>query len=191
MDKKLLLNARFKYLWVETTTIDLGNDNFNHLLQFIGENNKERVHYFGKNKMHENIGVAYIIIRREANSILGAGFLSRLKTSKKEIASIRMYYESKLLNRGKRYVKIPYKIVFIFRAIIKILEEIRQRENAPAVPPELSKCINVTYETAFYKEHIKAYNNVYDSFKQDEIVKRELRNDFNSPSSPFRKVFKK
>ena len=194
-----MMNTYYKYCQVDLPqsakrATGRENENFRKLLIYIGESHKEKGRSTNKIIEHEYIGIAYELIRNETNKLLGLTWRDlRLRTSKREISSIRYYFGETTFNRRQRYTKIPLKAVYIFRAIVNILEEIWNRPNAPIIPADLHNCINLTYAMAFYKTQIEAYDNAYQRnlISREQVAKLELHNDFYSPKSPFRKTFKK
>lgn len=198
MTNELLLGTYFKYLKIRVEDMpNTENDNFGHLLQYIGKNNDVPKIFSNKfNPIYVNTSKAYDIIQKRTDDLLGIKYLERptinelilknkLKTRQKEISSIRYFYN----NRRETYAKIPYKVFFIFSAIAAILEEMKNRDNVPPIPDDLKDCIERTYKLAFYHKQIESYNRKYKDFSTEEEIKRELKNDFESPDSPFRIKF--
>ena len=199
MDKKLLLGLlRFeKYFkvnvgYADTDGIGYTNIDFERLLNYIGGNHRDRIRYLKKHPGRQNDGIAYILIRRKTDRLLGVWRwpVGKLGTSKREVSTIRRFYE----RRKHQQVLIPYKISYIFRAIIELLHEIWSDDKAPDIPPALFHCIGLTYRAAFYEDHIKAYYKAYNrtgEISLGDTVKRELKNDFDAFDTPFREVFKR
>ena len=181
--KKDLFLYPDRYLWLQIPE-GYSNANFALLLEFI-----DKFCDCGRERKYGN---AYYIIRKETDKLLGIGWYhpSSIKTSKREIRSIL----SSINKIGSRnYIKIPYKISYIFQAIILIVEKI-QADNKIDLPDDLRKIIGMTYGIAFYENHIRTYD-VYYSYIQDNNVnnigfglKAELKNDFYSENSVFNKV---
>lgn len=184
LTKKDLLLHPEKYIWIEISD-PYFNANFHKLLKFIDSN-------VDCGKDYE-LGNAYYIIRKRTNMLLGIrhGFLMYMKTSKKEIRTIRLSVERGLLIK-KNYLRIPYKASYIFRAIYEIVNEIKRKV---AIPSDLTDCIGKTYKIAFYNKHISSYNTYYDrikeknSFEPGYFIKEALSNDFNSTNSAFNNKF--
>ena len=172
-----------KYIWIEISD-PYFNTNFRKLLKFIDVN-------VDCGKDYE-LGNAYCIIRKRTDKLLGIrGFLMYIKTSKREIRTIRLSVKRGLLIR-KNYLRIPYKASYIFRAIYEIVDEIKQKV---AIPIDLMDCIGKTYKIAFYNKHISSYNTYYDRIKEKNslgpgyFIKEALSNDFNSTNSVFNNNF--
>lgn len=182
--KKDLLLCPSNYLWLEVSD-EYSNANFLMLLNFIDKN-------IDCGKKHK-YGNAYFAIRKEANIALGAGLFSprKAKISKREIKSILCTTVKK--NNGNFWLKIPYKISYIFRAVIVLVNKIEQ-ENGVPLPPSLYKTAELAYGIAFYKKHIDTYDAKYDELQANNIdkigyhLKVELNNDFHSESSIFKTI---
>ena len=183
--KDLLLSPR-KYLWLQIPD-EYSNVNFSLLLDFIDE-------YSAYGKEHK-YGNAFYRIRKKANSLWGVGRYSpmKLKTSKHEIRSIINSTVSKI--DGNSYLKIPYKISYIFKAIILIIEEIK-KENNINIPSNLEHTIKVTYGIAFYEKYLDTYDTYYNEIQDEYIsdigfwLRVELNNDFHSYNSVFNTIVK-
>jgi len=181
--RDLLLNPT-NYLWLEVSE-DYSNTNFMHLLEFIEEYSD-----YGKDSRYGN---AYYIIRKTSNELFGVGRYSpvKLKISKREIKSIRSsvmcYYN------GKKYIKIPYKISYIFKALILIVEEIEKKNNI-GLPDKLSTVINLTYRIGFYEKQVEIYDSYFEEIRENNLTKEgyrlkvELNNDFHSEGSIFNTI---
>ena len=198
MNKRLLLSTFYKHLKIKVEDMpNRENSSFGLLLNYIGKNNDVPKFFSSKlDPVYVNISKAYDIIQKRTDELLGNKNLERptiygfiikckLKTSQKEIASIRYFIN----DRRETYARIPYRVVFIFSAIVAILKEMKNRDNPPQIPDELKEYINKTYKSAFYNKQIEAYNRKYNEFPIEDEIKRELKNDFESPDSPFRKIF--
>ncbi len=183
--KDLLLSPR-KYLWLQIPE-EYSNMNFSLLLDFI-----DKYSEYGKENKYGN---AYYRIRKETNRLFGVGFYSpiKLKTSKREIKSIMSSVISKV--NGKHYIKIPFKISYIFKAIIIIVNEIK-RDNNVELPNNLKHTLNVAYRIAFYEKYIDTYDDYFNDMQENNInyvgyrLKSELSNDFHSENSIFNTIVK-
>ena len=159
------------------------NTNFENLLFFIGQ------HRPCDNK--NEIGSAYAIIREKTNELLGVSkkdFMRR--TSKKEIASLRYFYKNLNIKKHEEFpfiAKIPFKLEYIFRAIIMILEEIEAEGNV--IPRNLEHLVNQTYKTAFYKQQKEAYEERFGEIPIRFKAQRAIKDDFDSPNSSLNKKF--
>ena len=184
--KKDLLLYPGKYLWLQISE-EYSNINFSLLLDFIDEYSE-----YGKEHKYGN---AYYRIRKESNKIFGVGFYSpmKLKTSKMEIKSILNSKISKI--DGKSYLKISFKISYIFKAIVNIICDI-EKDNNITLPSNLRQTINLTYGIAFYNKYIEAYDSFFDELQENYInsvgyrLKAELNNDFHSENSVFNTIVK-
>lgn len=181
--KDLLLSPR-KYLWLQISE-EYSNINFSFLLDFI-----EKYSDYGKDNRYGN---AYYIIRKESNRLLGVGRYSpsKLKISKHEIKSIRSSFISKL--NGKQYIRIPYKISYIFKAIISIVANIKKEHNV-SLSSDLQHTINLTYRIAFYEKYVEIYDTFFQDIQELSLdnkgywLKAELYNDFHSEGSVFHTI---
>lgn len=164
------------------------NADFTKLLNYIGE------HYPMNNR--NPIGCAYTIIRKETDKLLHVcGSCNRdLKTSKREVSSIRMakYWIAEKRN-NHYYIRIPYKISFIFAAIINIIGELAKKYP---IPTNLNDCIDQAYGLSFYKFYITEYDRLYKkTFKTDATQSGEKSNpaklydEFHSPANVFQHLF--
>ena len=183
MDRKLIYQQGcYKYYKVAllSNVVKESNTDIDVLLSFIGEN----MPYRNRN----NIGSAYFHIREIVNRTLNLskrdGFLY---TSKREVASIRKYYKYffKQESNSTKYVLIPYKIAYIFSAIIQLVEQIHSK--GIAFPTEIQHLIGKKYKIAFYNDHMDAY---YASFpiQPNQPAQLALKNDFEGPFSPLNLV---
>ncbi len=181
--KDLLLNPR-KYLWLQIPD-EYSNINFLLLLDFIDEYSQ-----YGKVNKYGN---AYYRIRKETNRVFGIGSHShiKLKTSKREIKSVMHSVISK--SNGKNYIKISFKISYIFKAIINIINDI-EKDNNIKLPDNLKHTVGITYGVAFYEKYIEAYDSFFDKLNENNInsvgyhLKAELNNDFHSDNSIFNNI---
>lgn len=181
--KNLLLSPR-KYLWLQIPE-EYSNINFSLLLDFI-----DKYSEYGKENKYGN---AYYRIRKESNKLFGVGLYSpmKLKTSKREIKSIMNSVISKI--NGNNYIKISFKISYIFKAIITIIDNIK-KDNNIKLPNSLNHTINVSYGIAFYSKYINVYDSFFDELQEASIdsvgysLKVELNNDFHSESSIFNTI---
>lgn len=184
--KKDLLIYPSKYLWLEIPE-EYSNINFSHLLDFIDKNTER-----GKDYKYGN---AYSKIREVANQLLGvrAGSPMKLKVSKREIRTIRSTTISKI--GRKTYLKIPYKISYIFKALCIIVEEIEDKYNI-TLPDELRNTVGMSYGVAFYNKFISTYDAYYGGLEERNRegigyrLQVELNNDFHSENSVFDNILK-
>ena len=184
MKKKTIFKQGYsKYYRIELPNNVAGNVNVNAeaLYRFIGEHKPYRKKGY--------IGSAYKQIRIKTDKALNLTvFDGILRTSKREVASVLTYYRyfTNHNDDNEYYVKIPYKIVYIFGAIKELVDEIRAEGHN--IPAELNDVIGMTYRVAFYKNHTDAY----ESMKRSEMVcdaQLELRDDFVGKNSPLNQIF--
>lgn len=181
MDKKLIFaQGYYKYYKASLPAgmPNSGNENFEKLLSFIGEHKP----YKDRNP----IGSAYVAIKKKTNGLLGVNWWNPvIKTSNKEIASIRFFYETP---DSALYVKIPYKIDYIFKAIALVVDEIKTA--GAEIPLTLQPLIDKTYLLAFYNPHRSAYILNKDSIDINHEAQKALIDDFESPVGALNQIFK-
>lgn len=116
----------------------------------------------------------------------------KIKTSKREIQSIRKSYNKRIIIGNGFYLKVPFKISYIFRAIIELIDEI---DNSNSMDQELKRLKGMDYGTEFYAKHIDTYNNYYQEIDNRYRITgtgfcaKELINDFISKDSVFKNDF--
>ena len=182
------INYRYVRIRIDGDSTRYENINFTNLLKFIGEN------YPINNR--DPIGCAYKIIQKETDKLLKVSWGSNwnLKTSKREVSSIRQakYW---LLERQENhyYIRIPYKISFIFSAIISIVNEIKKTKP---IPHELANCVGAVYGASFYAFHMDQYDRMYRNQFRDAARLYDARqnpallyDEFHSPNSIFSCLF--
>lgn len=181
MDKKLIFaQGYYKYYRASLPigTPNSGNENFENLLTFIGE----QMPYKDRNA----IGSAYVAIKKKTNSLLGVNWWNHvIKTSNNEIASIRFFYET---TDSILYVKIPYKIDYLFKAIALLVDEIKA--SGAEIPLNLKPLVDKTYLLAFYNPHRSAYSLNKDSIDVKHEAQKALIDDFESPVGALNQIFK-
>lgn len=111
MNKIDLKNERGKYVYL-AIECRYTNYDFEKLMEYIGKN------YGRYNYRYE--ANAYKTIRERSDEILQKTHPKnvKIKTSKREIQSIRRSYNNKKLIGKKYYIRVPYKISYIFKAIV-------------------------------------------------------------------------
>lgn len=159
------------------------NESFSNLLHFIGENIPYRD--------RAPIPSAYVVIRQETDKLLRLpARYWYLKTSKREVASMRFVFSPILtsIQGEERFVKIPYKTLFIFEAIVSLLKKIK--ESGVVLPENLKEFVGKTYLEAFYQTHADAFLYSFQG-RQEELVGvfATLNNDLNDEESPLQKQF--
>ena len=189
MRKEYIVNEPSKYIYLY---VNKGYHNlyFDALFKYIGENCGDSTYRYEAN--------AYKAIREKSDEILRAEKPKNksLKTSKREIKSIRKSFIRRHILGEKEYIIcIPYKIVHIFKAIVEIVNEL-QKEGCIINDDTLKNLKESSYGEAFYCTHIKTYDEMYDAIEtRNEIAGRcgaqlELYNDFHSTGSVFNLLFK-
>lgn len=180
------------------------NINFDFLLKTIGS------HFPVSGK--DDIGSAYIRIQEETHKVIKEAkdkwmeenkgkrnktkvihFPYNLHVSKQEIKSIRFAKEW-LIGKDKFYIRIPYKVSYIFIAIINLVDKMKQLNFS--IPDELKRCVNNTYAVSFYNKYIdefrKKYNGDYKKHSNQEAMgyPAELyESDFDATNNVFQRVF--
>ena len=117
----------------------------------IGVNLKEVYLYIDRYKNMGSrypYGNAYKAIRLRATRLMGRG---DMKVYKREVTSL-VKYRTKLFDIN--YIRIPYKMEYIFRAIFELVDELKV--NYP-LPQELENFIGKIRRDCFYKEQSSLY----------------------------------
>ena len=185
MDRELILRAGMnKYFKAALPMVQYQseNANFDELLEFIGKHNRT-----GRKN---DIGSAYVAIRKKTDELLGlTGTHSAAKTSKREVSSIRFYYNriSIMEVENGKFVKIPFKIAYIFRAIDLIVNDICAAGHE--IPICLKKYIHKTYSDSFYSVHVQAYDYCRTDIPIDKVAPRALNDDLHGAFSPLNDKF--
>ncbi len=183
MDKKIIYREGYnKYLRISLPkeATNKNNEDFDELLKFIGK--------YLPYKDRDPIPSAYMAIRLKTNQLLGLDWRNQiLKTSKREIASLRFYYKTKDTAHPLT-VKIPYKLEYIFKAINLLVDEIKNQ--GIEIPYRLTHLVDKTYRLAFYQEQTNAYDDIKDNFPLDAEPQRALDGDLHSPQSPLNQIFR-
>lgn len=186
----IIEQGKYKYFRANLMPIPESNVNLNFelLLDFIGK--QPMYKQLGNN----NIGRAYKIIIKKTNEKLGFNRKDLiLRTSKREIAALRYFYEPIVKKKTKKFVKIPYKLEYIFISIIDILEEIHNKNDDSFnqdMSSDLKKLMNKYYVSVFCNEHEQAYSKVFKELPPGFNAQRALDGDFHGDNSPLQKKFK-
>lgn len=182
MDKKLIYGQGYnKYLRISLPkeTTNTVNANFDELLKFIGK--------YIPYKDKDPIPSAYMVIRKKTNQLLGLDWRNQiLRTSKREIAALRFYYKNNDLEHPL-LIKMPYKLAYIFKAILLLVEEIKAK--GVSIPSELTPLINKTYRLAFYSQQTKAYDAIENKLHEDAEAQLALYGDLHNANSPLNQIF--
>lgn len=109
----------------------------------------------GYTSIYKN-GKAFKAIRETANRMTGR---NDIKIRKREVASLIRIYTKKfpLDEYGECYIKIPYKLDYIFRAIFEIVSQI-EIENP--LPRDLEDVLGKIRRDAFYLKQSQLYKNI-------------------------------
>lgn len=182
MDKKLIYGQGYnKYVRISLPkeTTNTVNADFDELLKFIGK--------YIPYKDKDPIPSAYMAIRKKTNQLLGLDWKNRiLRTSKREIASLRFYYKTND-SEHPLFLKMPYKLAYIFKAIILLVDEAKSK--GAIIPRELAPLINKTYRLAFYNEQTKAYDAIKARLPIDAEAQHALNGDLHNANSPLNQIF--
>lgn len=150
--------------------------------EYVGINLQKVYSYINK---HKNMGSpfpngnAYRIIRKRANKLIGR---ADVKVSKREVSSL---ISRKQLFRTK-YVKIPYKMDYIFRAIFEIVDELKIYYP---LPKEVEHFIGTIRRDSFYEIQSSLYRAWYEEKKEIDKLDRALYDDIFSGNSVLSKEF--
>lgn len=158
-----------KYAKVEIHKKDraaLGN-HLEEILFYIDEHSKY-------NRVNEH-GNAYKEIRVRAKQILGR---NDTKFSKREIKSLITYYICK--KTGENYIRIPYKLDYIFKAIFSLVDEY---EKEYPLSPSLKQYVGQIRRECFYNEQSRAYKAWYEDNASSELHEELLQDMFGEKSS--------
>lgn len=181
MEKKIIFNEGYNKYYKVTIAAGVAmgeNFSFEKLMFFIGQHKD-----YGKSE----VGNAYVAIKEKTNALLGVNRKNLvLRTSKREVASLKKYFNT-INCSGQIYVKIPFKIAYIFKAVSILVDEIHQ--SGFEINEDLKCFVNMTYADAFYKKHIEAYNYVENDIPEDMVAQRALADDFNGEYSSLNYIF--
>ncbi len=184
MNKKHIINqGYYKYFNVDVVDKEsFSGDDFDKLLEFIGRNRN-----YGR---QTDKGNGYFAIRKRTDEILGLGKrYYYLKTSKREVASLRKIYIS-IDGNTHNCIKIPYKLWYIFQAVCELVEDIEKEGND--IPEELKKLVGKTYKEAFYEMQANAYNifRRNNGINGEQHAANHIKDDLENHTSPLNKIFK-
>ena len=145
--------------------------NLKKLYLYIDQHvNMGRTHKFGN---------ALKAIRMRATRMMGRG---DMRVSKREVWS--------LVRCGsiwrKRYIKVPYKMFFIFKAIFEIVDELK---IAYPLPADLKNFVGKMRRDCFYDEQVKAYKNWYGQTENKNLRRKALLDDMDSEDSILSDLF--
>ncbi len=97
-------------------------------------------------------GNAYKAIKEKAKELTGRG---DVKISKRQVASLRKYFT--ILGTNK-YIKIPYRLYYIFKAIFEIVDVLR---ITYPLPTDLEVFVGQMRREIFYSEQSELFDEWY------------------------------
>lgn len=124
-------------------------------------------------------GNAYRVIRVRATRLMSRG---DMKVSKREVKSL-IKCNTNIFR--KKYIKIPYKAYFIFKAIFQLVDEIKV-ENP--LPEEIEEFVGKVRRECFYEIQSSLYKNWYGEKIRNKLNK-ELLDDIFAGNSILSKKF--
>lgn len=123
-------------------------------------------------------GKAYRKILKLARAYAGArGYI----ISKRQVANLIKVYEDK----GELYVKIPYAVDYIFKAIFTIIEEYKMEDTN--IPDDIKNMFGLIRRDYFYKEQSFSYSRIYR--RSEERIRYNLNMDLNSENCTLERRF--
>ncbi|MCM1295246.1 MAG: hypothetical protein NC311_06865 [Muribaculaceae bacterium] len=123
-------------------------------------------------------GNAYKAIKQYANKLIGK---RDIKISKRQVASLRKCYTILGTNR---YIKIPFSLHYIFKAIFEIVDKLKAEYP---LPHDLEIFVGEIRREIFYYEQSELFDDWYDGNK-DELL-RELHDDIFAGNAILSKKF--
>ena len=121
----------------------------------VGVNLRKVYLYIDQHKNMGSIfqyGNAYRVIRMRATRLMGRG---DMKVSKREVTSL-IKCRSNIFR--EKYVKIPYKMFFIFKAIFEIVDELKIQYP---LPEEIENFVGKIRRECFYEIQSSLYREWY------------------------------
>lgn len=149
-----------KYVKIYIGDIDRSNIGVNLLIlyRYIG-----RYSNYGRNE----IGNAYKAIQNKANKTYNG---RRAKFSKREVASLVRIFSKYGSGKKTEYVKIPYRLEYLFVAIFELVDEISLKYD---IPMDLEEFRETLRRTVFYDEQYHLFDMKY----HDDITFRNSKNE--------------
>lgn len=142
----------------------------------IGINLKKVYFFIDEHKNMGRIfpyGNAYKVIRDKAKYLCGR---NDVKFSKREVSSLIKHFPK--LGEKDRYIKIPYKEDFIFRAIFEIVNELKMQYP---LPPDVQIFVNQIRRECFYDTQSSLYKAWYNQNKENQTtINKHLLDDIFS-----------
>ena len=123
-------------------------------------------------------GNVYKAIKEKANRLMGR---SDAKISKRQVASLRKYYT---IFGTNEYIKIPYRLYYIFKAVFEIVDILRV--DYP-LPDDLENFVGKVRRDIFYSEQSELFNDWYQENRNE--MTRGLHDDIFAGNSVLSKKF--
>lgn len=123
-------------------------------------------------------GNAYKVIKEKANRLMGR---SDKKISKRQVASLRKYHT--ILGTNK-YIKIPYKLYYIFKATFEIIDTLKLEYP---LPDDLEVFVGKIRRDIFYNEQSELFDEWYRKNKNE--LTRGLHDDIFAGNAVLSKKF--
>lgn len=162
------------YRYVRLNTIKEREDS-------IGVNLKKLYFYIDQHKNMGRVfpyGNAYKAIRLRATQLLGRG---DMKVYKREVTSL-IVYKTDILKGN--YVRIPYKMYYIFKAIFELVDELKVQYP---LPEELEQFVGKIRRECFFEEQSHLFK---DWYKGNETkLTKALMDDMMAGNSILSKPF--
>ena len=134
-------------------------------------------------KLHKKpkfpIGVAYRKILKEARLHAGRG---KYIISKRQVANLIKVYD----NDGNKYVKIPYTVDYIFKALFLIMSA--YIDEGKELPDNIRKLYGQIRRTCFYDKQSDSFKRV--CADDNRVIIKHLNQDLNSANCSLGKVFR-
>lgn len=147
MSKVNIEDITYKYINIRLTDEDMASKlgvNLSSLYSYIDEHkNMGRLFPYGN---------AYKAIKETANRLTGR---KDIKISKRQIASLRKYFT--ILGTNK-YIKIPYRLYYIFKAVFEIVDDLR---ITYPLPTDLEAFVGQMRREIFYSEQSELFDEWY------------------------------
>lgn len=147
----------------------------------IGVNLSKLYLYIDEHKENEGgfqYGYAYKVIKDEANRLMGR---NDKKISKRQVAALRKYFT--LLGTNK-YIKIPYMLHYIFKAVLEIVDSLIVLDP---LPDDLAVFVGKVRRDIFYSEQSGLYRDWYRRNRNE--LTRGLNDDIFAGNSVLSKNF--
>ena len=143
----------------------------------IGINLKKLYLYIDEHKNMGRVfkfGNAYKAIKLRANQLLGR---RDIKISKREVTSLIKYFTS---IKFDKYIKIPFKMYYIFEAIFELVDEIKLQYPLPA---DVNVFVGRVRRDCFYEIQSKLYKDIYNKPDVYCNLTKALHDEMYAPKS--------